>query len=107
MAVAKAKDSVEGRNAFYAVFLYVQKNRTFVILIISCYNVDEKEVELMRKQKYYIAIDDYERSVIIDSLNNLRNKLIADGRYTDAVDELIIKFAHAPIKKFRIKMTEV
>lgn len=61
----------------------------------------------MRKQKYYLAIDDYERSAIINSLNNLRNKLIADGRYTDAVDELIIKFAHAPLKKFKIKMTEV
>ena len=61
----------------------------------------------MRKQKYYLAIGNYEYSVIIDSLNNLRNKLIADGRYTDAVDELIINFAHAPIKKFKIKMTEV
>lgn len=61
----------------------------------------------MRKQKYYLTIDDYERSVIINSLNNLRNKLISDGRYTDAVDELIIKFAHAPLKKFKIKMTEV
>ena len=61
----------------------------------------------MRKQKYYLAIDDCENSVIIDSLNNLRNKLISDGRYTDAVDELIVKFAHAPIKKFKIKMTEV
>ena len=61
----------------------------------------------MRKQKFYLAIDDYEYMVIIDSLNGLRNKLIADGRYTDAVDELIIKFAHAPIKKFRIKTTEV
>ena len=61
----------------------------------------------MRKQKYYLSIDDYEYSVIFDSLNNLRNKLITDGRYTDAVDELIIKFAHAPIKKFKIKMTEI
>ena len=61
----------------------------------------------MRKKKYYLAIDDYERSVIINSLNNLRNKLISDGRYTDAVDELIIKLAHAPLKKFNIKMTEV
>lgn len=57
----------------------------------------------MRKQKYYLAIDDYERSVIIDSLNNLRNKLIADGRYTDAVDELIIKFAHAPIRNLKLR----
>ena len=61
----------------------------------------------MQKQKYYIAVDEYERRIIINSLNKLRNKLIAEGRYTDAVDELIIKFAHAPIKKFRIKMTEV
>jgi len=61
----------------------------------------------MRKQKYYLAIDNYEYSVIIDSLNNLINKLIIDRRYTDAVDELIIKFAHTPIKKFKIKMTDV
>lgn len=61
----------------------------------------------MQKQKYYIAVDEYERRIIINSLNNLRNKLIAEGRYTDAVDELIIKFAHAAIKKFRIKMVEV
>lgn len=31
----------------------------------------------MREKKYYLAIDDYEYSVIIDSLNILRNKLIA------------------------------
>ena len=61
----------------------------------------------MQKQKYYIAVDEYERRIIINSLNNLRNKLIAEGRYTDAVDELIIKFAHETNKKFRIKMTEV
>ena len=60
----------------------------------------------MRKQKYYLAIDDYEYSIIINSLNGLRNKLIAAGKYTDAVDELIVKFVKAPIKKFRIKRTE-
>lgn len=54
----------------------------------------------MREKKCYLAMDDYEYSVIIDSLNVLRNKLIADGRYPDVVDELIIKFAKAPIKKF-------
>ncbi len=45
----------------------------------------------MRKQKYYLVIDDYAYSAIINRLNSLRNKLIADGRYTDAVGELIIK----------------
>lgn len=61
----------------------------------------------MRKQKYYLAIDNYEYSVIIDNLNNLINIFIVDRRYTDAVDELIIKFAHTPIKKFKIRMTDV
>ncbi len=61
----------------------------------------------MRKQKYYLAIDNYEYSVIIDNLNNLINIFIVDRRYTDAVDELIIKLAHTPIKKFKIKMTDV
>ena len=58
------------------------------------------------KAKILHAVEEYERRIIINSLNNLGNKLIAEGRDTDAVDELIIKFAHAPIKKFRIKMTE-
>ncbi len=34
----------------------------------------------MRNQKYCIAIDEYEREIIINSLKNLRNKLIAGGR---------------------------
>ena len=42
----------------------------------------------MRMNKYYLAIDDYEYSIIIDSLNSLRNKLIADGRYTIRYNKL-------------------
>ncbi len=61
----------------------------------------------MREQKFYLVLNKYEHSTIINSLNELRNKLIANGRYTDAIDELIIKFAHAPIKKFKITMREV
>lgn len=60
----------------------------------------------MRNQKYYIAIDEYERRIIINSLNNLRNKLIADGRYTDAVDDVLVKVVDAPIKKFKVRITE-
>lgn len=60
----------------------------------------------MRNQKYYIAIDEYERRIIINSLNNLRNKLIAEGRYTDAVDELLLKIANAKQKRFKIIMQE-
>ncbi len=60
----------------------------------------------MREKRFYLVFDEYECGIIINSLNELRNKLIADGRYTDAVDELIIKFANAKRKKFKIKRTE-
>lgn len=60
----------------------------------------------MRNQKYYIAIDEHERKIIINSLNNLRNKLIAEGRYTDAVDDILVKIVNAPIKKFKVRITE-
>ena len=60
----------------------------------------------MREQKYYIAMDECERGIIINSLNSLRNKLIADGRYTDTVDDILVKFAYAPIKKFKVKYKE-
>ena len=56
----------------------------------------------MRNKKYYLALDDNERRMIIHSLNDLCNNLIAQGRYTDLVDETLIKVANAKIKKFKI-----
>ena len=38
-----------------------------------------------------IKFDDNEISIMIYALNELRNQLIREGRYTDAVDELMIK----------------
>lgn len=61
----------------------------------------------MRNQKYYIAIDENERQIVLNALNSLRNKLLAEGRYTDAVDDVLIKVVNAPVKKFKIRMTEV
>ena len=61
----------------------------------------------MRNQKHYIAIDENERRIILNALNTLRNKLLAEGRYTDAVDEVLIKVVNAPVKKFKIKIAEV
>ena len=61
----------------------------------------------MRNQKYYIAIHESERRIILNALNALRNKLLAQDRYTDAVDDVLIKVVNAPIKKFKIKMAEV
>ena len=60
----------------------------------------------MRNQKYYIALDENERRIILNALNALRNKLLAEDRYRDAVDYVLIKAACAPIKKFKIKWAE-
>ena len=56
----------------------------------------------MREQKYYLVFDEFERGIIIRSLNELRNRLLLEGRYTDAVDELLIKFVNAKKRKFKI-----
>ena len=41
-------------------------------------------------KKYYIVFDEYERGIIINALNDKRNALIREGRYTDAVDEVLL-----------------
>ena len=53
-------------------------------------------------KKYYIALDDYERGTVINCLNEKRNKLIADGKYTDAVDEVLLKILNSKQKKFKV-----
>lgn len=47
----------------------------------------------MKKLKYYLTVSTEETSVILRSLIELKNKLIREGRYTDCVDELIIKIS--------------
>ena len=41
--------------------------------------------------KRRFKFDDYEVNIIIKALIELRNQLIAEGRYTDVVDELLIR----------------
>lgn len=60
-----------------------------------------KEAEKL-KQKFYLALTTKEWRMVIDSLNNMRNQLISEGRYTDTVDEVLIKVANAKVKKFKV-----
>ena len=57
------------------------------------------------KQKYHLAMDDAERRLLIGSLNDLRSRLIAEGRYADAVDEALLKIICAKRKKFNVVYT--
>ena len=60
----------------------------------------------MIMKKYYIVFDEYERGIIINALNDKRNALIKEGRYTDAVDEVLLKIINARQKRFKIRYTE-
>lgn len=46
-----------------------------------------KESAMAKKYK----LDDYDVRIIVRALIDLRNKLIGEGRYTDAVDEILLK----------------
>ena len=51
------------------------------------------------EKKRYIALDDSEWKIVINSLNDLRNSLIQQGRYTDAVDDIMIKIINTKPKR--------
>lgn len=56
----------------------------------------------MKEDRYFVALDDYEHGIVIDSLNEKRKDLQSEGKTTDAVDELIVKVGYAPQKKFKV-----
>ena len=49
----------------------------------------------MRAKKRYLYLTEQEWRVLLFVLNRMRSKLIAQGRYTDAVDEIILKMMDA------------
>ena len=61
------------------------------------------EVNAMRKEKYHIYLSNEELKRVFVYLINLKNKLIAEGRYTDAVDELLCKVISTKKKKIKVK----
>ena len=42
-------------------------------------------------RKYCLELDNYEYRIVVNALNDLRNTLIQQSRYTDAVDDIMIK----------------
>lgn len=57
----------------------------------------------MKKQKYHLYLSEDEHILLIQNLIWFQNKLRQEGRYTDAVEDLIIKFSNAKTKKIRVK----
>ena len=57
----------------------------------------------MKEQKYHLYLSDDEYRRGLQSLIRLKNSLIAQGRYTDAVDDILCKVLSAKKRKFKIK----
>lgn len=57
----------------------------------------------MREEKFHIYLNDDEYSSVIQSLIRLKNSLIAQGRYTDGVDDVLCKVMLAKKRKLKIK----
>ena len=49
--------------------------------------------------KALLNLGERERRVLIRSLVQMKNRLIYEGRFTDCVDELIMKVLSAPAKR--------
>ena len=57
----------------------------------------------MRGITYHLYLDETEYSRVIESLISLKNSLIRQGRYTDAVDDVLCKFVKVRKKKIKIE----
>ena len=54
----------------------------------------------MLKKKHYLYLNESEHSIIIKSLMQMKNKLTQQGRFTDCVDDLLMKVIAAPMKRY-------
>ena len=59
------------------------------------------------KTTFHLALDDGERSMIIRSLNDIRSRLIAEGKYTDGVDDVLVKVISAKKKNSKLVIRRI
>lgn len=56
---------------------------------------------MWKSKKRYLYLNYEETRVVLQSLIRFKNALIQEGRYTDCIDELIVKIMAAPVKKMK------
>ena len=62
---------------------------------------------MQMEDKRVIEVDEYQQRLIIGSLNETRNELVAQGRDTDFVDETLLNVMDAPTRKERKRNKEL
>ena len=56
----------------------------------------------MKKRKFKIYLTPAENSIVIQSLNHLRNTMLRENRDTGCLDELLLKAMCAPVRRCKI-----
>lgn len=56
----------------------------------------------MRNRKYHLYLTNEEYIHIINCLVTKKNRLTEQGKYTDGVDDLLIKFSRAKRKRLKV-----
>jgi non-homologous end joining protein Ku len=56
-------------------------------------------------RKYHIYLTSEERKLIIENLVSKKNTLISEGKYTDGVDDVLLKLLQAKKKKAKVIYT--
>lgn len=56
----------------------------------------------MKNPKYHVYLTNEERSEVLKSLIDLKNEMIARGKYTDVIDEVILKLYNARKKTIKV-----
>ena len=57
----------------------------------------------VKDEKKYIGLDVYEERAVIQALNDMRTKQLAEGKPTDVENELILKIVRTPTRKARLR----
>lgn len=52
----------------------------------------------MKEERYHIALDRYDKNIVLNALNTLRNQQVKEERPTDPVDDLISTVARSYTK---------
>lgn len=60
----------------------------------------------MREERRVLTLDPYEQGIVINALNDMRNKKLEEQKSTDAVDDVLLKTIDAPARKIRVRDDE-
>ena len=99
------EDRRNGNSELFRTFLFLaisfafSQHFTALIEFLLHSIMEAKGGTPMRKQRHYVYLNEQETRVLLKSLIRFKNTLAQQGRYTDVIDELIMKVVSAPIQR--------